>query len=60
MSKKSNVERLIDGSSKSWSDATALEVCEMIMYQPVFTDNACGLRVSRAVHGDCGRSLSII
>ncbi len=33
---------------------------EMIMHQPVVTDYACGLRVSRAVHEDCRGSIAII
>ena len=30
------------------------------MHQPVVTDSACGLRVSRAVHEDCRGSIAII
>ena len=59
MNKQSNVERLLC-SFKRLGDATAVECGEMIMYQPVVTDNACGLRVSRAVHEDCRCSLAII
>ena len=59
MNKQSNVEQLLC-SFKRLSDATAVECGEMIMYQPVATDNACGLRVSRAVHEDCRGSLAII
>ncbi len=53
------IERLI-GNGKPWSAATSLEIGEMIMYQPVVTDNSCGLRVSRAVHEDCRGSIAII
>ena len=59
MNKQSNVEQLLC-SFKRLSDATAVECGEMIMYQPVATDNACGLRVSRAVHEDCRGSIAII
>ena len=59
MNHQQNNERLLC-SFKRWSAATALETGEMIMYQPVATDNACGLRVSRAVHEDCRGSRSII
>ena len=60
MSSASMISRLVGGNGKPWSASTSIESGEMVMYQPVMTDNACGLRVSRAVHEDCRGSLSII
>ena len=64
------IDRLIGRGGKSWSDTTALESGEMICVgtlpdtapppRPGVFRRPIGLRVSRAVLEDCGRSRSII
>ena len=65
------IERLVGGNGKSWSDATALETGEMVCVgtltrrgdsppPPGVFRRPIGLRVSRAVLEDCGRSVRII
>ena len=64
------IERLVGGNGKSWSDATALETGEMICVgtlpdaapppPPGVFRRPIGLRLSRAVLEDCGRSVRII
>ena len=69
-SSASLIDRLIGCGGKSWSDATALETGEMVCVgtlpdttppppQGTFR-RPVGLRLSRAVLEDCGRSRSII
>ena len=70
MSSTSMISRLI-GSARPWSDATAVEVGEMVCVGTLTRRDASppppgvfrqpiGLRLSRAVLEDCGRSRSII
>lgn len=65
------IERLCGRGGKPWSDATALEVGEMVCVgtlarrdasppRPGVFRRPIGLRVSRAVLEDCGRSRTII
>lgn len=63
------IDRLIGCGGKSWSDATALETGEMVHVgalpdttppPPGVFRQPIGLRLSRAVLEDCGRSVRII
>ena len=63
------IERLIGRQGKPWSDTTALEVGEMVHVgtlpdatppPPGTFRPPVGLRLSRAVREDCGRSARII